>query len=86
MNSILVVDDTTLYESDKDLDSLLKVFNKKLSKIYEWISYNQMSLNWSKTKIMFLTKKRINFSSSYSLLFDDLLYDGVSSKEVEVVT
>ena len=53
MNSILFADDTTLCESEKKLDSLLKKFNKKLSKIYEWISSNQMSLNWSKTKIMF---------------------------------
>ena len=45
-----------------------------------------MSLKWSKTKIVFLTKKSINFCSNYSLFLDGLLCDWVSSKEAEEVT
>ena len=58
-HSILFADDTTLYDSDSDLSVLYRKFNRKFQVVYEWISMNQMSLNWSKTKIMFLTKKKV---------------------------
>jgi hypothetical protein len=58
-HTILFADDTTLYDSDSDLSVLKRKFNRKFQVIHEWITLNQMSLNWSKTKIMFLTKKRV---------------------------
>jgi hypothetical protein len=58
-HSILFSDDTTLYDSDSDSSVLYRKFNRKFQVVYEWISMIQMSLNWSKTKIMFLTKKKV---------------------------
>ena len=35
-------------------------FKIKLNPLPNWISFNQLTINWSKTKFMLLTKKRIN--------------------------
>ena len=52
----LFVDDTNIYLESHDLQSLEKVMNKELEKLFEWLCINRFSLNISKTNfIIFCT-------------------------------
>ena len=74
--AILYADDTTAYSFSNDsLEYVTRDFHDKLSDLLVWCKYNQMTINWSKTKIMFLTKKHVVFP-------DHIIIDG---SEVEVV-
>ena len=50
-------------------------FSKKLVPFLDWVKFNQLTINWSKTKLMFITKQRTARPSS-------LVIDGFS---VEIV-
>ena len=59
--SILFADDTTLYESSSlSLDDLIKRFSRKFYHLFDWIKYNKLYINWSKTKFMFITNCKLN--------------------------
>ena len=59
--SILFADDTTLFDSSLgSLEELMRGFNGKFSKLYEWIKFNKLYINWSKTKLMIITKQVLN--------------------------
>ena len=55
----MFADDTTLYISDKDLDTLIKRFVKYLKPLLDWCDLNKLDINWSKTYFMFVTNKKI---------------------------
>ena len=61
MSSCLFADDTTCYLSNNNLDDLISKFNHEVVYLAEWVKFNQMIINWKKTKIMFLTKKHVVF-------------------------
>ena len=42
----MFADDTTLYDSDKDLKILISRFSKKLEPLLEWCEFNKLDLNW----------------------------------------
>ena len=50
-------------------------FSQKLIRFLDWVKYNQLTINWSKTKLIFITKQRAIHPNS-------LVIDGWS---VEVV-
>ena len=59
--SILFADDTTLYDSSTNsLDELIKGFSKKFENLFDWIQYNKLYINWSKTKFMLITNIKLN--------------------------
>jgi hypothetical protein len=59
--SILFADDTTLYDSSiNSLDELIKGFAKKFENLFDWIKYNKLYINWSKTKFMLITNIKLN--------------------------
>jgi hypothetical protein len=55
----LFADDTTLGDCDKDLNSLITRFVKKLRFFLEWCEFNTLDVNWDKTFFMFVTNKRV---------------------------
>ena len=55
----LFADDTTLGDVDKDLNTLIFRFIKKLQVLLDWCYFNKLDINWSKTFFMFLTNKRV---------------------------
>lgn len=63
----MFADDTTLYASDNDLNSLQTSFLKKLDKLFDWCSLNKLDINWSKTFFMFVTNKHIKRNSQLKL-------------------
>ena len=90
-HTILFADNTTLYDYDTEWPALFHKFNNKFRDIYKWITINQMALNESKTKIMFLTKKHNTFPNSrykQTVLFypHGLKKAGFLYKQIEVVS
>lgn len=54
----LFADDTTLSLNGCEIDSLISEFKSKFECILEWVKHNHLIINWDKTKIMFITKKK----------------------------
>ena len=48
----LFADDTNIYLESCDLQSLEKVMNKELEKLFEWLCINRLSLNIPKTNFI----------------------------------
>ena len=69
----LLADDTTLGDSDKDLETLIKRFVGKLKVLLEWCDVNKLDINWSKTFFMFVTNKRIKIPMK--ILLDSKIVD-----------
>lgn len=59
VKSKLFADDTTLYEASNEINSLISKFGKTFDNLQTWCNYNQIDINFSKTFIMIITKKRI---------------------------
>lgn len=63
--SFLFADDTSLFLENNNLHLLLEDFNKSVKYLIDWCAYNRLDINWDKTEIMIVTKKRnINIPSS----------------------
>ena len=75
MDSCLFADDTTLSICGYNLSQTIADFSQKLIPFLDWVKYNQLTINWSKTKLMFITKQR-------AIRPNSLVIDGCS---VEVV-
>ena len=55
----LFADDTTLYDADNDLITLITKFKKNLEALIDWCKFNKLDLNWSKTFFMFISNKQV---------------------------
>ena len=53
----LFADDTNIYYESNDLDKLEATINKELTKLYEWLCINRLSLNISKTNFVIFHAK-----------------------------
>ena len=56
--SILFADDTTIYYSHSNLNTLYTYLNKDLQILNDWFKTNKLSLNVSKTQYMIFNKKK----------------------------
>ena len=54
----LFADDTTIIKIGTDLTTLINQFFNSIQKLSTWCKYNRIDINWSKTKIMFISNKR----------------------------
>ena len=57
----MFADDTTLSLTGSDVEHLINKFKDSFIKILEFCKLNRLPLNFSKTNIMFLTNKHVNF-------------------------
>ncbi len=57
LKSKLFADDTTLSHRNKSYSDLLNEFFDDISRLINWCSHNQTDINWTKTKIMFISRK-----------------------------
>ena len=55
--SVLFADDTSLFISGKDAESMCVTINNDLSKIQKWLYCNKLSLNVLKTHYMIFTAR-----------------------------
>ena len=64
MHSCLFAEDKTLTISGDNLSQTIVDFFKKLVPFLDWVKLNQLTINRSKTKMMFITKQRTACPSS----------------------
>jgi hypothetical protein len=76
---ILFADDTTLSDSGESLEKLIENFKSKFARVYEWITFNKLFINWGKTKFMIISNHS-NKPTSIGLTLSD------ASVVVDVVT
>jgi hypothetical protein len=65
--SVLFADDTTLALDGEDLVTLLKTFDDSIVKFLNWCKFNMIDINWHKTKIMFITNKRVTIPTTINI-------------------
>jgi hypothetical protein len=75
---VLFADDTNVFCSGDDLDTLQKNINEELYKLKLWFDWNKLSLNVSKTKFMFFGRFRLNTQLKIEI-------DGVAIEQVHKI-
>jgi hypothetical protein len=55
LESFLFADDTTLYESDENIDTLIAKVNSEFTKVTQYLRSNRLSLHPDKTKLIIFT-------------------------------
>ena len=66
---ILYADDSNLFVKGNNIDEMISMLNAELSKIYEWLNVNRLSLNIDKTQCILFKgkKKKINRTSNVNV-------------------
>ena len=65
LKMILFADDTAAVLKSSSRDVLMTYVNYVLDKIQDWCNFNKLSLNKTKTKIMYITNKIVDFLKIY---------------------
>ena len=71
LECILFADDTNLFLSDKNLESLSRRVNIELCKISHWFKLNKLSLNIKKTNYILFSKKSFNMGNQFDIKIDN---------------
>ena len=70
INFILFADDTSIFSSGKNLDSLFQLINRQLKDISQWMRANRLILNTGKTNYMiFGTRNTQNVDQNFKLYY-----------------
>uniref|UniRef100_A0A8C6TYG5 Reverse transcriptase domain-containing protein n=1 Tax=Neogobius melanostomus TaxID=47308 RepID=A0A8C6TYG5_9GOBI len=59
MGFLLFADDTTVYKSGSDLDTLLSCVSTEMANLKKWFDQNKLLLNWEKNKYMIFGTRKI---------------------------
>ena len=72
LSFILFADDTTVFHSDNDIQRLCNIMNRELKEIVNWFKCNKLSLNASKTNLMFIgtPHQTSNISDGHHIFLD----------------
>ena len=76
--TILFADDTTIYATGNNSVDLFEKVNEDLSHLTDWFRANQLSVNASKTKYMFISCKNNTAKSTATRQMDDENLDQVT--------
>jgi len=74
---ILFADDSNAFFADKDLDTIIKTFNKELASLADWLNANKLTLNVKKTHYIVFTNS-LSPSSSIDLTINGQIIDRVT--------
>ena len=75
LKCVLFADDTNIFCSGEDIQQLLEVITKEMSKIQLWFNKNKLSLNLTKTKCMVFGNRKIN--TEIQLIIDNNIIERV---------
>ena len=79
----MFADDTNLFYSHKDINSLFTIVNEELNKLTEWIRANSLSLNIGKTKYsLFHSAKK---SNTLPPILPDLIINKIKIERSQVI-
>lgn len=74
-NSRLFADDTNLFLTDRNINNLQTNTNLQLTKIYQWMQANQLSVNFKKTKFMLIGPKSRNKPSLHISMNNNVIQE-----------
>ena len=69
---ILFTDDTTIFCADESVDKVTAQMNRKFNQVTHWTSHNRMTINWLKTKAMFISRAAKNNPDSITISCNQL--------------
>lgn len=73
--SLLFADDSNIFLSGTNIDSLIESMNKEMLKVVKWLQINKLSLNLKKTHFMIFRKGRKKISFNKKLLIDNTMIE-----------
>ena len=68
--SIIFADDTSIYISDYSVDKVISKFKLEFEKSLNWINFNRLYMNLSKTKFMFISRQNLIFPFNINIQND----------------
>ena len=81
---LMYADDTILFIEDKNINNLTSKLNYSLSKLYNWLSSNFLTLNINKTMFSIITFKNlpdnINVCINGKLIVESNFFNSLDSK------
>ena len=72
---VLFADDTNIFCTHKNIDTLCNIINNELIKLNEWFCVNKLSLNLKKTSFMCFTN--IKAASQPNIIFNNSLIERI---------
>ena len=75
LKCFLFADDTSLFDSGDSMDEAIVKFKSKLNPFLEWTKFNQLTINWTKTKFMVISRNKL----------DKPKFIKISNEEIEIV-
>uniref|UniRef100_A0A3B3B6W1 Reverse transcriptase domain-containing protein n=1 Tax=Oryzias melastigma TaxID=30732 RepID=A0A3B3B6W1_ORYME len=76
LNFLLFADDTTVYRSGENLESVITSMEKELVVLQRWFDANKLVLNWEKTKCMIFGTR--NYGENRYIKIDGTVINNVS--------
>ena len=74
--SIIFADDTTIYISGRNIESIYRTMNRELNVVVDWYRANKLSLNETKTNLMLFT------NSSNPVVNIEIIINNIEVKNV----
>ena len=74
LSFVLFADDTNIFLSHPNLNTLTNIFNTELIKVSNWFKANKLSLNVNKTNYIHFTKKKHNTPPTHILIDNKLIH------------
>ena len=75
--TLLFADDSNLFLSGKNPNTLIETMNCEIDKVIEWLKINKLSLNLKKTHFMLFRKKKMKFTLDTDFIIDNVKIDMV---------
>ena len=81
LSFVLFADDTNIFCSHKDFDSLIDILNFEINKVSNWFKSNKLSLNITKTHSMYFKLHSHNNDIPLNIKIDDILIEQKDSSK-----
>ena len=78
----MFADDSNLFITSKNIQSLLEIANSQLSNLYKWISVNKLYINYEKTNFMLFEPYKRVLKTSDPVISTPLLFNGHTIERV----
>lgn len=80
LNILSFADDTTIYKSGSNINELINCINTELTKVYDWLCSNKLSLNINKTKFMIFSPSGQVFDCSHQIQINSVPLQQINGK------
>ena len=75
--SLLFADDSNMFLTGKDPNSLIDIMNEEMKKVIHWLKTNKLSLNLTKTHYILFRRRRAKVLLNRDLIVDNVVIENV---------